>query len=807
MSKKIIVVGGVAGGATAIARMRRLNEDAEIILLERGEFISFANCGLPYYIGGTIANRDSLFVAGIDMVKARYNIDIRNFSEVVKINKEEKTVTVKNVKDGSKYKESYDDLVLSTGSTPFVPPMEGVDNENVFTLWNIPDTDRIYKYIEDKNPKKAVIAGGGFIGLEVAENLVDRGIEVVLVEFADQVMAPFDKDMAKLIENHLVDKGVDLNLGLGVSKFINNGKTVILSDGREVETDMSLLSIGVRANTGLAKDAGLELNQRGGVVVDEFMKTSDPNIYAVGDMIEVVNKVNGLKTMIPLAGPANKQGRAVGANILGMKPETYDGSIGTSVAKIFDLTVASTGENEKSLKGRGLEIHKDYDYVLIHPQSHAGYYPGATPMTLKMIFSLEDQRVLGAQIVGYDGVDKRIDTIATTIHFKGTVYDLTKLELAYAPPYSSAKDPVNMAGYVATDMCEGLTESISYEEYLANKDKYISIDVREEVECSAGKMEESINIPLSVLRTKLGELDKEKTYAVNCMIGLRGYVAERVLKENGYKVVNLKGGYMTYLSLTKKLEKGKIKPKKEEKQALDIKELDVCGLSCPGPIVSVSKKMEELKDGERLRVNSTDPGFINDIDNWCENTGNTLIARSDSKGIFSAIIEKGRLRQGTVEPAEKEKTIIVFDGDMDKAIAAFIIATGSAAMGNKVNMFFTFWGLNVIRKPNKIRVKKDFIGRMFGAMLPRGASKLGLSKMNFGGAGSKMMKGVMKKKGIASLEELIQDAIDAGIKMTACQMSMDVMGITKEELLDGVEVGGVATMLNDNDRSNMNLFI
>ncbi|NLC96535.1 MAG: FAD-dependent oxidoreductase [Erysipelotrichaceae bacterium] len=814
MSKKIVVVGGVAGGATAVARLRRLDENAEIVLLEKGEFVSFANCGLPYYIGGVIQRRDALFVSDIQSIKSKYNIDIRNFSEVVKIEKEEKRVLVR-VKDGKEYYEDYDVLLLSTGSTPFVPNMEGKDLHNVFTLWNIPDTDRIYNYIKQNKPKEAIVAGGGFIGLEMAENLAELGIKVTLVEFANQIMPPLDKDMARLVENHIEHKGIDLLLNVGVEKIIDNGETVVLTNGNKVKTDMTLLSIGVRPNTAFVKEAKIEVNQRGGVIVDDKMQTSDPNIYAIGDMIEVTNKVSNLKTMIPLAGPANKQGRAVAANILGLKEELYEGSIGTSVAKVFDLSVANTGENEKSLNARGLVHKKDYDYVIIHPISHAGYYPGATPLTLKLIFSLEDGKVLGAQIVGYDGVDKRIDTIATSLHFNATVYDLTKIELAYAPPYSSAKDPVNMAAYMATNVLEKLTDIITYDEYIKDKDKYVLIDVREEVENRHGKIDGSINIPLTVFRDKYKELDKSKNYVLHCAVGIRGYIAERILKQAGYNVKNFLGGYRTYQDMT--YDKGQDvieihvdQDKLPRHSSIEAKEinLDVCGLSCPGPIVSVSKKITELDEGDTLVIKASDPGFIRDIDSWCLNTGNILVSKEDSKGVYTAVVQKGKTAiEKPVKDVVKEKTMIVFDGDLDKAIAAFIIANGSVAMGNKVNMFFTFWGLSILRKPEVVNKEKDLMGKMFGFMLPKGSQKLSLSKMNFGGMGSKMMRKVMKDKGISSLEELIKEALDSGVRIVACQMSMDVMGISKEELIDGVEVGGVATMLNDNDNSNMNLFI
>ena len=812
MSKKIIIVGGVAGGATALARLRRLDESAEIVLFEKGEFVSFANCGLPYYLGGVIKNRDSIFVTNIDSIKGKYNVDIRNFSEVTQIDREQKKVKVKNVKTGEEYFESYDKLLLSTGSYPFVPPMEGVEAENVFTLWNVADVDKIYNYIHEHQPKSAVIAGGGFIGIEVAENLLEKGISVTLVEFSAQILPPLDKDMAKIAENHIQDKGIKLLLNTGVKSIQKNGKQVELSNGDIIDTDMTLLSIGVRPNTVLAKDAGLELNQRGGVIVNDFMQSSDEDIYAIGDMIEVTNKVNDLKTMIPLAGPANKQGRAVAANILGLQNETYEGSIGTGIAKVCDLTIASTGENEKSLISRGLKLWEDYGISIVHPMSHAGYYPGAKPMTIKLIYSNKDARVLGAQIVGYEGVDKRIDTIATTIHFKGSIYDLTKLELAYAPPYSSAKDPVNMAAYAASNSYEGLSEPISYEDFLASKDKFTLLDVREDMETAAGSIDNSLKIPLTKLRHRLSELDKTKTYVTFCAIGLRGYIAERILKQEGYKVRNLLGGYKTYSDINyvpgnKKafIQAEQDKLPQESSSAL---ELDVCGLSCPGPIVSVAKEMDNLKEGQTLLVTATDPGFCNDIESWCINTGNTLVSKSDKKGIYKVVLKKGS-SEDLPKPSckQKEKTMIVFDGDLDKALAAFIIATGSAAMGNKVNMFFTFWGLNILRKSNPPIVKKDIMSKLFAIMMPKGSKKLTLSKMNFGGMGTKMMKDIMKKKGISSLEELIAQAQKAGVKMTACQMSMDVMGLKKEELIDGIEIGGVATMLNDNDNSNMNLFI
>lgn len=852
---KILVVGGVAGGATAIARLRRLDENAEIILLERGKYVSFANCGLPYYIGGTIANRDSLFVSLPEDIQAKYSVEIRTENEVKSIDKFAKKVEIFDRKNNRSYTETYDKLLLSTGSGPFVPDVEGIDSSRVFTLWTIPDVDKITGFISENSPKKAVVVGGGFIGLEVAENLVDKGIEVTLVEMAQQVMPPLDSDMSRIVENHLRGKGVNLLLGKGFNGTRNNGRSVLLNTGETIDTDMVILAIGVRPNNELAKLAELKLNERGGIAVNQYMQTSDPDIYAVGDVIGVEDFVLGKETMIPLAGPANKQGRAVSANILGREPDTYKGTMGTSVAKVFDLTVAAVGANEKSLNASGKVYKQDYYVSLIHPMSHAGYYPGAGSMSIKLIYGT-DGKVLGAQIVGYDGVDKRIDTIATTIHFHGSVKDLSELELAYAPPYNSAKDPVNFAGFTALNVLSGLSNPVLYREYAqevsekGNESKYTLLDVREEIELQSGSVSKALNIPLTQLRTRFSELDKSKHYLLFCAVGLRGYIAERILKQKGFTVSNLLGGYRTISELgenpreynadlsqerlksasgTKAEEKTKrISSEKNMNKGM-VMDLNVCGLSCPGPIVQVSKKMETLANGDVLEVTATDPGFIRDIDSWCRNTGNTLLSKSESKGKFFASISKGcsggsfeggqtgpsneliaaALNSGCNVPKQsmKEKTIIVFDGDLDKAIASFIIATGAAAMGNKVHMFFTFWGLSVLRKSGVKGIKKDFMSKMFGAMLPKNSKKLSLSKMNFMGAGSKMIRSVMKKKGVSSLEELIKEAQELGVEMTACQMSMDVMGITQEELIDGVNVGGVATMLHDSDQSNMNLFI
>lgn len=649
MNKKIVIIGGVAGGATAIARLRRLDENAQIILLERGEYVSFANCGLPYYIGGVIQSRDALFVSTPEAIMAKYNVDVRVLSEAISIDRENKSVKVKDLRNNTEYDLPYDKLLLSTGSSPIKPPVEGFDGKNVFTLWNIPDTDKVYNYVQEHQPKTATVIGGGFIGLEMAENLAHRGIKVTVVEKANQVMAPMDPDMAQIVHQHLWEKGIDLIVENGVQKIVHQDKTstILLEDGKEVGADLVILSIGIRANSELAKAAGLELNARGGVIVDDFMQTSDENIFAVGDIIEVEDFVLKHRAMVPLAGPANKQGRIAADNILGARKEKYKGTQGTSIAKIFDLTVAGTGVNEKTLQREGKVYGKDYRITVTHSNSHAGYYPDAGTMVIKLIFGM-DGKVLGAQIIGYDGVDKRIDVIAASIRFGASVYDLTELELAYAPPYSSAKDPVNMAGYTAVNQLEGLVDVVRSDE-LPNHPNAVILDVRDEEERAMGYIPGSVLFSLGTIRSRLGELDKNKEYIVSCAIGLRGYIAARILMQHGFKVKNLLGGYRSYsyqhatkdnfFVSAQKFEDSGMSASSEPKESEPV-DLDVCGLCCPGPIVEVARALDKLNQGEVLKVVSTDPGFYSDISSWAANTGNELIDRSSKDGKFFATLKK-----------------------------------------------------------------------------------------------------------------------------------------------------------------------
>lgn len=541
--KKILIVGGVAGGASTAARLRRMDEEAEIVLFERGEYISFANCGLPYYVGDIIKDREALLVQTPQGMSRRFNIDVRVNSEVIHIDSYKKQVEVLDHVTGITYDESYDRLVLSPGANPIKPPIPGIDRGNVFVVRNIPDTFRITNYIQRYSPKKAAVIGGGFIGIEMAENLMLKGLDVSIIEMANQVMPPIDYDMAAFVHPYMKQKGIRLYLSDGAQEIKhNNNKTIIkLRSGEQVEADLIVLAIGVKPDVTLAKDAALEIGPTGGIRVDKYLRTSDPDIYAIGDAVEVMDFVNGHPAVIPLAGPANKQGRIVANNICGIE-DAYDGTQGTSIVKLFDMVIASTGNNEKILKKYDIPYIRSYT----HSPSHAGYYPGAGLVSIKLLFRPDDGRILGAQIIGSDGVDKRIDVLSTAIRAGLTVYDLKELELAYAPPFSSAKDPVNMAGYVASNILKGDHPVIYWDEIDDLTDEQVIVDVRTGAEYGQGAIPGAWNIPLDTLRDRIDELPRDKEIIIYCRVGLRGYLAARILMQNGFKVRNLSGGYITY---------------------------------------------------------------------------------------------------------------------------------------------------------------------------------------------------------------------------------------------------------------------
>ena len=827
MGKKVVIIGGVAGGASAAARLRRLDEQAEIIMMEKGEYISFANCGLPYYIGGEITEKSALTLQTPNSFHARFNVDVRINNEVVAIDKEAKKVKVKKTDTGEVYEESYDKLILSPGAEPIRPTVNGFDNPKVFTLRNIPDTYKIKDYTKKANVHSAIVVGGGYIGIEMAENLFRAGLDVTIVEGADHIIAPLDAEMACDVQNHIRDKGIELILNDKVLSIEDSGEglNVKLASGDRY-ADMVILSIGVRPESKIAKEAGLAVNDRGAVLVNENMLTSDENIYAAGDVVAIQDFVTGGEGYIPLAGPANKQGRIVADNITGIK-SVYKGTQGTGVLKAFDMTVATTGIKEEAAKKSGLDYEKSYTYSA----SHATYYPGAVNMSVKLIFEKGSGKIIGAQIVGYDGVEKRLDVIATAMRAGMTIFDLTELELSYAPPFSSAKDPVNMAGFVAENIMTGKTKVFHWNEVdkLPRDGSVNLLDIRTRMEYDNGTLDGFMNIPVDELRQNLDRLDKTKPVYVTCQIGLRGHVACRILSQNGFDCYNLSGGYRLYASIkrskdykpgqfVKKIDNniGNIEtfgPSDEQKEkeipdaGKKLIKVNACGLQCPGPIMKLADAMAQADSGDVVEIETTDPAFGCDVEAWCRRTGNTFQGIESSKGMSKATIQKGGTCPVSSPCAGNAKNLIVFSQDLDKAIAAFIIANGAASMGRKVSMFFTFWGLNILRKHEAVPVRKDPVSSMFGAMMPRGSKKLPISNMNMGGMGAKMIRAVMNNKNIDSLESLIEASLKNGVELVACSMSMDVMGIKKEELIDGVKLGGVAAMLGNAEESDMSLFI
>ena len=808
--KKVLIVGGVAGGASTATRLRRLDENLEIVIFEKGNYVSFANCGLPYYIGDIIQNRESLLVQTPESLKVRFNLDVRVNSEVIQVNGKDKKVKVK-IKNGEEYEEPFDFLVLSPGAKPIFPSIKGIENKKIFTLRNINDMDKIKYEIKNNSVKKAVVVGGGYVGVETAENLKHLGIDTTLIEAASNILTPFDKEISNILEYELINNGINLMISEKVVEFQENNNEIIikLESGKSVTTDMVILSIGVSPDTKFLQNSGISLGERGHILVNEKLETNIDGIYALGDSIIVKNYITNQDVAIPLAGPANRQGRIVAGNIVG-RNEKYKGSLGTAIIKIFELTGASTGLNEKTLK----QMNLTYEKIYLHPNNHAPYYPGASPITIKALYSKENRQILGAQAVGISGVDKFIDVIATTIKFKGTIDDLTELELAYAPPFLSAKSPANMLGFIGKNIEDKLLEQVFMEDLKNyNEKEIIILDLREKLELISGKLDNSTNIPLSELRKRYIELSKDKEIWTYCAVGLRGYIATRFLAQKGYRVKNLAGGIKIKEKIFVKAQK-EISFNEENDYNFDKEEkyLDLSGLSCPGPLVKIKERMDKLKENEKLKVKVSDPGFYNDIQAWSKVTKNSILSLNKKNGISYAILAKGE-NSKIIKKEDKNQiiednsnmTIVVFSGDLDKAIAAFIIANGALAMGKKVTMFFTFWGLSILKKKNL--AKKSFIEKMFAMMLPKNSQDLPVSKMNFFGIGAKMIRSVMKKKNIMSLEELIKKAEDLGVNITACTMSMDVMGISREELIDGINYGGVGQYLGETEKSNNNLFI
>ncbi len=844
-TKRILIVGGVAGGASAAARARRVSEDAQITLIERGKDISFANCGMPYHVGGSIPQRDRLLVQTPASFTRRFRVEVRTRCEAVRIDPARHEIVLRDLASERESVEPYDRLILSPGAEPIRPAIPGVDSPLVFTLRSLADMDAIKAAVDalaSRENGHALIIGGGYIGLEMAEALRQRKLAVTLVELATQVFGPLDGEMAQPIHQQLADQGVKLLLGTSVTAISQQPAgpgparlAVRLSTGDSITCDLAILAVGVRPEVRLAREAGLAIGPTGGIAVDDHMRTSDADIFAVGDAVEVKDLVSGGPVLVPLAGPANRQGRIAADNALG-RDSVYRSTQGTAICKVFDLAVGMTGLSEKALRRAG----RRYEKVYVHPASHAGYYPGGAPMSLKLLFDPKTGGILGAQVVGAEGVDKRLDVLATAIRAGLTVQDLKDLELAYAPPYGSARDPINYAGFVASNSLEGRVKLCHWEDVAAPSDGQMLLDVRTPAEVEAGTIPGAVSIPLDDLRRRMGELPKDKELLVFCHAGLRGYIACRILSQNGFACRNLTGGYKTYVAATggpvepsapkeegnpgqagqnapSAAEQATASTSKETKDdpgqnaAGATKQIDTRALQCPGPIMRLKAEMETMLQGQAVSITAADPAFPSDVRSWCHSTGHELIEVAPDNGAFRATIRKAAPKAAAAPAAAsadgKHKTIVVFSGEFDKAVAAFIIANGAASMGRPVTLFFTFWGVNVLRRPEGAAVSKNLIERMFGWMMPRGAERLKLSRMNMGGMGTRMIKGVMRRKRVAALPDLIASARAAGVRLVACAMSMDLMGLRKEELIDGIEEGGVATYLASAETGNVNLFI
>ncbi len=823
--KRILIIGAGAAGASAAARLRRLDESAAITVLDKSPDVSVATCGMPYYIGGEITDRSRMALHTPATLGGLLNLTVVSDTEAVAIDRATRTVRARHAATGAETTYGYDKLVLATGAAPLRPEMPGVHDERVRVLRTLADMDGIRRAAADA--KRVVIVGAGFIGLEMAEQLRHGGREVTVVEMAPQVLPPLDPDMAAPVYAALADAGVTTLLDEGVTAFEPAGEAlaVKLRSGKSLTADLVILAAGVRPDTKLAGDAGLTLAKRGHIVVDEFLRTSDADIYAAGDAVELFDRQTGERSALPMGGPANRQGRAIADAIAA--PESarpYPGHVGTAIARVFGIVAATTGLSEKRLQAAGA----DYRRTIVTDYNHASYYPGATPITLKVLWHAADGRVLGAQAYGTDGVDKRIDIVATAIAGKLTVDDLADLELCYAPPFGSARDVVNTAGFAAQNARRGL---VTVRDTLPADTAVL--DVRPAEMAAISPIPGAVNIPLPQLRGRLGELDRTRPITTACAMGKTSYFAARILRQNGFtQVVSLAGGL-------KQLKAGS--PAGTAPAATPVPNschtatcstpsamtaspasptpatvtLDACGLACPGPLLKVRDAAATLAAGQTLEVKASDPGFARDIAAFCKSAGFALASCTADKGVITARLAKaGEVAGGgipTAAPAtgrRKGATLVVFSGDWDKVMAALVIANGAAAMGGPVTMFFTFWGINALRKEQAVPVSgKTLLDKMFGLMMPRGLGKLGLSKMNMGGLGNPMFTWRMKQLNLPNPHGLMDTAKKSGIRIVACSMAMEAMGIKKDELLDGVEIGGVADYLGAAEEAGTNLFI
>ncbi len=830
---KLVVIGGVAAGMSTAARARRLDESAEIVVLEKSHHVSFANCGLPYHIGGVIKERDRLLLQTPESLRESLNLDVRTAHEVLSIDPKSKSLQVRNLETGAEYTESYDKLAYCPGAEAMRPPIPGLDLPGVHVLRRIGDMDQIKKRVDfeleeqvagRRGPVQAVVVGAGYIGLEMAENLAHIGVKVTVVELSDQILPPIDKEMSIPVENHLRGRGIKLHLSTAAAAISEKGKSLLveLTSGVMLDADLVVMSAGVRPATALAKAAGIELGERGGIKVDAHMQTNIPDIYAAGDVVETPHTVLPGQWLAPLAGPANRQGRVVGENVCG-RSTTYKHTQGTSIVKVFDMVAGGTGATEKQLIREGVLYRK----IHIHPSGHAGYYPGTSTMHIKLLFD-NSGRILGAQACGFDGVDKRLDVLATALRSGMSVFELQDVELSYAPPFGSAKDPINMAGFVASNVLLGDIKLWYAEQYPDQTAGKLLVDVRTKDEYDIWHIPGAENVPLAKFRELTEDWDRSQPIRLYCGVGFRSYLAYRSLVQRGFTdVETLSGGSTTFRYYHEVTSETEALPApvlnyaeteslfKRAPAASGITvDLDCTGLACPGPIMKLSEKVKDLKPGDEITIHVSDPGFANDGPAWCSRNGHELVAMVPEGSGYAATIRKGgagalvAAQAAATSIAGPSKTsFVVFSGDLDKLIASFIIANGALAMGEEVSMFFTFWGLNSLRKKNPPRRQKKLMEKMFSTMMPSGADSLKLSQMHMAGAGTAMIKSVMKKHNVQSLPELMAAAQKGGARIIACTMTMDLLGIAPSDLMDGIEFGGVASFLGEAAESQTTLFI
>lgn len=813
---RILIVGGVAAGASAAARARRLSEDARITVIERGPDVSFANCGLPYHIGGEIADRSRLALHTPESLSALLAVEVRSRTEAVSVDRARRVLVVRPAGGGAAEALPYDKLIMAPGSSPLRPPLPGIDDPRILTLRNLQDMDRIKSAAAAA--RSVLIVGAGFIGLEMAEQLNRIGKQVALVEMADQVLPQMDKEMVAAVEAELRARGVELVLGDGLAGFSGTplGVSATLKSGRSLSADLVILSIGVKPESGLAAAAGLALGARGTIRVNEWMQTDDPDIYAAGDVVEATDRIGGGAMNLPLGGPANRQGRLIADHIF--TPEAarpYPGHLGTAIVRVFDTVAGVTGWTEKRLRAAGTP----YESTTVTDHQHAGYFPGAVPLTVKILWSPASGRLLGGQAFGSDGVDKRLDVLATALAGKLTVDDLADLELAYAPPFGSARDVVNTAGFAAQNNRRGLAKVVRE----IPPDRRV-LDVRPAAVAEIDPIPGALNLPLGELRRRLGELDAGARWATVCALGKSSYFAARILAQRGFDVVSVEGGWKVRRPAAASSVAAPAPDRPVAPVAVvaapaspDV-ELDCAGLSCPGPLLQVKGRCETLAAGQTLVVRASDPGFARDVEAFCRSSGHELLGVERGKG---GVVARLRKSASAALPAvdapaipagggvrRKGATVVVFSGEMDKVMAALVIANGAAALGGKVTLFFTFWGINALRREQPVVVEgKGLLDRMFGWMLPRGLGALPLSKMNFAGAGRRLMVHNMAAKNLPNLPGLLGAARLSGVRLVACTMAMNAMGIRPEELIEGVELGGVADYLESAELSGTNLFV